>query len=73
MIISNSNKPAVYRTANGIGATSTNGIKATNFNQNNLNAGTLQAIAWSRSDGSNEDYAAKMNDVYNETYGKGKW
>ena len=72
MIISNSNKPAVYRTSSGIVATSTNGIRATNFNSN-LNAGSLQGIAWSRSNGSDEDYALKLNDVYNETYGKGKW
>jgi hypothetical protein len=76
LLISNANKHSVYRTPDGIVATSTTGIKATNFIKTNLGAATLQGIAWSRSDGTYEganSYGEKLKEVYDETYGKGRW
>lgn len=37
------------------------------------NADRLRQLALSRSNGTNEDYGVKLNEVYNEVYGRGKW
>lgn len=75
-MLANANRPSVFRSADGIVATSTTGIVATNFIKTNLDAATLQGIAWARSDGTYEganSYREKLKEVYNETFGVGKW